>query len=78
MRGKKKYTASRRGRPPRRRENLRKGKGTYKNDRPPILSLISRTTHEVRYWVLEHAEKPTTRTIVEGNVPEDEYDPVYR
>ncbi len=25
--------------------------------------------HEVRYWVLEHADKPTTRTIVEGNVP---------
>ncbi len=47
----------------------RKGKGTYDNDRPPILSLISRTTHEVRYWVLEHADKPTTRTIVEGNVP---------
>jgi transposase-like protein len=23
----------------------------------------------VRYWVLEHADKATTRTIVEGNVP---------
>jgi transposase-like protein len=57
--------------PPRRRANKRKGKGTYENDRPPILSLISRTTHEVRYWVLEHADKPTTRTIVEGNVPRD-------
>jgi transposase len=47
----------------------RKGKGTYDNDRPPILSLISRATHEVRYWVLSHADKPSTRTIVEGNVP---------
>jgi len=46
-----------------------KGKGTYANDRPPILSLISRTSHEVRYWVLEHADKPTTRTSIEGNVP---------
>jgi hypothetical protein len=55
--------------PPRRRANNRKGKGTYENDRPPILSLISRATHEVRYWVLEHADKATTRMIVEGNVP---------
>jgi transposase len=55
--------------PPRRRANKAKGKGTYENDRPPILSLISRTSHEVRYWVLEHADKPTTRTIIEGNVP---------
>jgi hypothetical protein len=47
----------------------RKGKGTYANDRSPILSLISRSSHEVRYWVLEHADKPTTRTVVEGNVP---------
>jgi transposase len=46
----------------------RKGKGSYANDRPPILSLISRSSHEVRYWVLEHADKPTTRTIIEGNV----------
>ena len=55
--------------PPRRRANQAKGKGSYQNDRPPILSLISRTSHELRYWVLEHADKPTTRTIVEGNVP---------
>jgi transposase len=55
--------------PPRRRANKRKGKGSYANDRPLILSLISRTNYEVRYWVLSHADKPTTRTIVEGNVP---------
>jgi transposase len=55
--------------PPRRRANKRKGKGSYANDRPPILSLISRTSHDVRYWVLEHADKPSTRTIIEGNVP---------
>jgi transposase len=55
--------------PPRRRANKSKGKGTYVNDRPPILGLISRTSHEVRYWVLEHADKATIRTIVEGNVP---------
>jgi len=57
--------------PPRRRANKRKGKGTYDNDRPLILSLLSRTSHEVHYSVLEHAEKPTTRTIVEGNVPSE-------
>jgi len=35
------------------------------------LSLISRSTHEVRYWVREHAAKPTTHTLIEGNVPRD-------
>lgn len=34
-----------------------------------LLSLISRISHEVRYWVFEHAAKATTRTIIEGNVP---------
>src|SRR6266536_6329313 len=57
--------------PPRRRANKRKGKCSYESDRPPILSLISRSSHEVRYWVLEHADKPTTRTIIEGNVPRE-------
>lgn len=55
--------------PPRQRANKRKGEGIYKNDRLPILSLISPTTHEVRSWVLEHADKPTMRIIMEGNVP---------
>jgi hypothetical protein len=54
--------------PPRWHVNKRKGKDSYENNRPPILSLVSRVTHEVRYWVLEHADKATTRTIVEGNV----------
>ncbi len=53
--------------PPRRRANKGKGKGTYANDRPPILSLISRSTHEVRYWVLEHAGYP----LGEVNHPHD-------
>jgi hypothetical protein len=55
--------------PPHRRTNKRKGKGRNANDRPPILGLIRRTNHEVRYCVLEHADKPTTRTCIEGNVP---------
>jgi hypothetical protein len=68
--------------PPRRRANKRKGKGNYENDRPPILSLISRTSHEVRYWVLEHAGYP----LGEADHAHDhrkkcaarEYNPVYR
>jgi hypothetical protein len=55
--------------PPRRRATKAKGKGTYATYRPAILSQISRSSHEVRDWVLEHADTPTTRTIVEGNVP---------
>jgi len=55
--------------PPRQRANKGKGKGTHEDDRSPILGLISRTSNEVRYWVLEHANKPITRAIVEGNVP---------
>jgi transposase-like protein len=36
--------------PPRRRANKRKGHGTYANDRPPIISLISRDMGECRFW----------------------------
>jgi transposase len=69
MRGKKSTSHLDPADPPRRRANKAKGKGTYANDRSPIVSLISRSTHEVRYWVVEHADKASTRTILEGNVP---------
>jgi transposase len=35
--------------PPRRRANRRRGHGTYANDRPPIVSIISRDTGEQRF-----------------------------
>jgi transposase-like protein len=55
--------------PPRRRANKRKGHGTYANDRPPIISLISRETGEQRLWVCEHANTRTCAALIAENIP---------
>lgn len=55
--------------PPRRRANKRRGRGTYDNDRPPIIGVVSRTTKTYRYWVVEHANRSTSRAIVEASIP---------
>jgi transposase len=55
--------------PPRRRANKRKGHGTYVNDRPPIISIISRETGEQRLWVGDHADARTCRTLIAENIP---------
>ena len=55
--------------PPRRRANKRRGRGTYANDRPPIVSIISRTTGEHRYWVAQTTTKVELRELVHDNVP---------
>jgi hypothetical protein len=34
--------------PPRRRANKRRGRGTYANDRPPVLGTVGRETGQVR------------------------------
>jgi transposase len=57
--------------PPRRRANKRKGHGTYGNDRPPIISVISRETGEQRFWVCDHADMPTCRELIAENIPPD-------
>ena len=54
--------------PPRRRANKRRGHGTYVNDRPPIISLISRDTGEQRFWVCDHANRQTCHTLIADNV----------
>ena len=36
-----------------------RGHGTYANDRPPIISVISRETGEQRFWVCDHADRRT-------------------
>lgn len=54
--------------PPRRRANTRTGRGTYANDRPPIIAVVSRTTKTYRDWVVEHADKRTSREIVEARI----------
>jgi transposase-like protein len=55
--------------PPRRRANKRKGHGTYANDRPPLISIISRDTGEQRWWVCDHADRQTCRNLIADNVP---------
>jgi hypothetical protein len=55
--------------PPRRCANKRKGLGTYANDRPPIISLISREKSEQRWWVCDRADRPTCHTLIADNFP---------
>jgi transposase len=55
--------------PPRRRANRRKGHGTYANDRPPVIRIISRDTGAQRWWVCDHANQHTCRTLIADNVP---------
>ena len=54
--------------PPRRRANKRRGHGTYANDRPPIISIISRDTGEQRFWVCNHAAKRTCHDLLAENI----------
>jgi transposase len=55
--------------PPRRRANKRKGRGTYANDRPPIISIISRDTGEQRWWVGDHADTRTCAALIMEHIP---------
>jgi hypothetical protein len=55
--------------PPRRRANKRKGHGTYANDRPPIISIISRDTGEQRFWVGDHADRRTCHELIMESLP---------
>jgi transposase len=57
--------------PPRRRANKRTGHGTYANDRPPIISIISRETGEQRWWVGDHADTCTCTGLIAENIPSD-------
>jgi transposase len=57
--------------PPRRRANKRRGHGTYANDRPPIISVISRETGEQRLWVCDHSDQRTCHTLIAENIPRD-------
>jgi transposase len=54
--------------PPRRRANKRKGHGTFANDRPPIISIISRDTGECRFWVCDHVTKYTCYDLIAANI----------
>lgn len=52
MRGKKGDKHTDANDPARRRANKRKGHGTYQNDRPPLVQIISRESKEVRVKML--------------------------
>jgi transposase len=50
--------------PPRRRANKRRGKGTYDNDRPPIVGTVGRQSGQVRIRVTQN----TTAETLEAHV----------
>lgn len=66
--------------PPRRRANKRRGRGTYANDRPPVLGLVGRTSGQVRLRVVLNTQGPTLEahvhhfTLPGCHIYTDEYD----
>jgi transposase len=64
MRGKKGYEHLDPADPPRRRANKQRGRGTYANDRPPILGTVGRQTGDCRLRVVLDTQGPTLRDHV--------------
>jgi len=50
--------------PPRRRANKRRGKGTYDNDRPPIVGTVGRESGQVRIRVKHNTTAKTLKAHV--------------
>jgi transposase len=79
-RGKKGIEHFDRADPPRCRANKRRGRGTFANDRPPVLGTIGRESGQVRLRVVEDTKQTTLREHVEQFTGEgthiytDEYD----
>ena len=57
--GKKSEPPLNRSDPPRRRANKRRGRGTYANDRPPIVGTVGRQSGQVRLRVVPKTKKQT-------------------
>jgi transposase-like protein len=51
--------------PPRSRANKRRGRGTYANDRPPVLGTVGRVSGQVRLRVVSNTQQTTLRAHVE-------------
>ena len=51
--------------PPRCRANKRRGRGTYANDRPPVLGTVGRVSGQVRLRVVSNTQQTTLRAHVE-------------
>lgn len=66
--------------PPRCRANKRRGRGTFANDRPPIVGTVGRQTGQVRLRVKDDTKKSTLTAHLEAfsqvgsRVYTDEYD----
>jgi transposase len=52
--------------PPRRRANKKRGHGTYKNDRPPVIGTVGRESGQCRLRVREHTDARTWQQHVHG------------
>jgi transposase len=52
--------------PPRHRANKRKGRGTFDNDRPPILGVVGRDSGQIRITVCDSVKQTTIQPQVEG------------
>lgn len=65
MRGKKGIPHDDPADPPRCRANKRRGRGTFANDRPPVVGTIGRTTGHVRLRVTPDTKQITLRAHVE-------------
>ncbi len=80
MRGKKGQECFSPHRPPRRRANKRRGRGTYANDRPPVLGTIGRLSGQVRLQVVHNTQARTLIrhvhrfTLPDCHVFTDEFD----
>ncbi len=53
--------------PPRRRANKRRGRGTMKNDRPPILGIVGRESGQIRLTVCDNTQQATIEPQVEDS-----------
>jgi len=51
--------------PPRCRANKQRGRGTYANDRPPVLGVIGRETGQIRLRVVQDTKSLTLCSLVE-------------
>ena len=66
--------------PPRQRANKRRGRGTYENDRPPVLGVVGQESGQVRLRVVLNTKGPTLEdhvhrfTLPDCHVFTDEYD----
>lgn len=80
MRGKKGVEHLDRADPPRCRANKRRGRGTFANDRPPVLGTVGRQSGQVRLRVVDDTKQTTLRQHVEqftrqeSRIYTDEYD----